>query len=84
MSQFMAVIRRFHGTRSIISMGKYGGRDTNAFNYIIQEANQQKLEARIIELEQTVKQLIEKVKRIEKNLYHVEYDKSYKNGKPTC
>lgn len=85
MSQFMTIIRRFHGTRCIINtMGKYSGRDTNAFNHLIQESNRQKLEARIVELEQTVKHLNEKVKNIEKVSYHSEYNNSYKIGKPTC
>ena len=59
-SHFMSVIRRFHGSRCIIS-NMNNGRDMNAINQIINESNRQKLEARIIELEHVVKQLNEKV-----------------------
>ena len=65
MTLFMSVIRRFHGTRCIIS-NMNNGRDMNPIKHIIQEANRQKLELRIVELERAVKQLNEKVKILER------------------
>lgn len=64
-SQFMSIIRRFHGSRCIIS-NMNNGRDMNALNQLVNEANRQKLELRLIELESIVKVLTEKVNKIDK------------------
>ena len=42
------------------------GRDMNALNQLVNEANRQKLELRLIELERIVKVLTEKVNKIDK------------------
>ena len=52
MNNFISVIRRFHGTRCIIrdmTQNHNLGRDVNTINQLINEANRQKLEARIVE-----------------------------------
>lgn len=83
MTNFMSVIRRFYGTRciidsnNIIKVCKYGISDTHVLNYLIQEANRQKLEARIVELERVVKQLNEKKSNENQ---HVIKDLDYKHA----
>ena len=55
---------RFHGTRCIIS-NMNNGRDATITNQLINESNRQKLELRIIQLENDVKVLSEKINKIE-------------------
>jgi hypothetical protein len=79
MNNIATVFRRFHGTRCIIS-NMNNGRDVHAFNQLVNEANRQKLEARIISLENTVKQLSEKVKTMEtKSLQSINMVQDYKH-----
>jgi hypothetical protein len=73
------MVRRFHGTRCIIS-NVNNGRDINTINQIINESNMQKLEARIIAIENMVNQLSEKVKTIEsKSLKSINMVQGYKH-----
>lgn len=80
MNNIVLVIRRFHGTRCIIS-NMNNGRDMNSINHIINETKRQKLEARITELENTVKKLSEKVKTIEeKSSQYINMVQDYKHA----
>ncbi len=64
----MKIIKRFHGTRCIIS-NMNNGRDMSSINQLIIESNRQKLETRITNLEYTVKQLCEKMKKKDDDLH---------------
>ena len=77
-SQFMSVIRRFHGSRCIVS-NMNNGRDINTTNQLINEINRQKLELRIIELENTVKQLCETINKIDRVIQKFNKDPDYKH-----
>lgn len=79
MNNIATMVRRFHGTRCIIS-NVNNGRDINTINQIINESNMQKLEARIIAIENMVNQLSEKVKTIEsKSLKSINMVQGYKH-----
>ena len=66
MHKLVHISCRFHGTRCIIS-NMNNGRDVNVTNQLINESNRQKLEFRIIHLENIVKTLSEKVNKLETN-----------------
>jgi hypothetical protein len=69
---------RHHGTRCIVS-NMNNGRDATITNQIINEANRQKLELRVIQLENIVKRLSEKVNKLEAKTLNMVQDYKHAN-----